>query len=351
LNIIFDWSGTLADDQKLTWNATNQTLEHFGVRPVTFDVYQKEFTIPVSGFYHKYCPTVSIKEIDTCFFQNYRAIVPHIKLFNGLSDYLPYAARHNALFILSTLDREILVALLKRLNLTPYFTGVYGNASPKSEVLISLIKKHNLIKNESIYIGDMPHDIEAARNSGIPSGAVTYGYTGEDGFRDMRPDHIFNNLQDIKNHLDKMKQTETFKWPLVTAGGLVFNNTGQALIVKTHKWSGLFGTPGGKVDYGETLEETFKREIHEETNITVKDVRFVFYQDCIEHPEFYKPAHFLLMNYIARYESGEVILNYESEEFIWATLTEMKRLNLNEPTINLVNELLNRKDEFSAWIQ
>jgi len=38
------------------------------------------------------------------------------------------------------------------------------------------------------------------------------------------------------------------------------NKNNQILLIKTKKWSGLYGTPGGKVDYGESLEVALKRE-------------------------------------------------------------------------------------------
>ena len=89
-----------------------------------------------------------------------------------------------------------------------------------------------------------------------------------------------------------------------------------------------------------------KREIKEETNLSIKDIHFIFYQDCIEHPEFYKPRHFLLMNFIAHIDPGEVSLNYESEHFRWEKIEDALKLPLNEPTKNLILELQNRKKEF-----
>ena len=71
MNIVFDWSGTLADDHKITWDLTNQVLENFGGGTITFDTYKKEFIIPVDKFYSKYCPDVPIKKIDEYFFENY----------------------------------------------------------------------------------------------------------------------------------------------------------------------------------------------------------------------------------------------------------------------------------------
>ena len=100
MNIIFDWSGTLADDQKLTWQLTNSTLESFSRGPVDFETYQKEFSIPVSGFYDKYCPGVQISEIDQEFFKQYNETSKQISLFAGMADFLKLCHKEHTLFIL-----------------------------------------------------------------------------------------------------------------------------------------------------------------------------------------------------------------------------------------------------------
>ncbi len=56
MNIVFDWSGTLADDHILTWNITNNILEYFDRETITFDTFKNGFVIPVEKFYSKYCP-------------------------------------------------------------------------------------------------------------------------------------------------------------------------------------------------------------------------------------------------------------------------------------------------------
>lgn len=48
-------------------------------------------------------------------------------------------------------------------------------------------------------------------------------------------------------------------FPLVTVGALVTNPEGQVLIVRTTKWRGFWGVPGGKVERGETLEQALRR--------------------------------------------------------------------------------------------
>ena len=69
--------------------------------------------------------------------------------------------------------------------------------------------------------------------------------------------------------------------PLATVGALIFNGAGEVLMIRTHKWSNLWGIPGGKIKWGETSEAALRREIKEETGLNVTDIEFVLVQDCI----------------------------------------------------------------------
>src|SRR5206468_1617825 len=123
-------------------------------------------------------------------------------------------------------------------------------------------------------------------------------------------------------------------------GAAIFNSAGQVLMVRTHKWSNLWGIPGGKVRFGEGLIDALRRELWEETHLAVADVEFVLVQDCIRSTEFYREAHFVLLNYQCRcVGDAEVQLNDEAQEFRWLTLIEAKRLPLNQPTRVLLDKI------------
>ena len=104
-------------------------------------------------------------------------------------------------------------------------------------------------------------------------------------------------------------------------------------MIRTHKWSNLWGIPGGKTKFGEPSVDALRRELKEETNLNVEEIRFVLVQDCIHSKEFYRDAHFVLLNYTCRCV-GEpaVTLNEEASEFRWLTLETAFKLPLNQPT-------------------
>src|SRR3954471_8491250 len=123
------------------------------------------------------------------------------------------------------------------------------------------------------------------------------------------------------------------QFPISTVGALIFNPARQVLMIRTHKWSNLWGIPGGKIKWGETAEDALRREIREETNLEITNIQFVLVQDCIHSKEFYRDAHFVLLNYTCdTLGAGEnVILNDEAEEYQWLTPAEALHLNLNAP--------------------
>jgi ADP-ribose pyrophosphatase YjhB (NUDIX family) len=202
-----------------------------------------------------------------------------------------------------------------------------------------------LSADETLFIGDMQHDIETAQHGGIHSCAVLTGYNTLEQLRAAKPDLVVEHLGELREILEQnelhlkpaVKKFEEAHPPVVTVGALVFNDAGEVLMVRTHKWSNLWGIPGGKVKWGEPSVDALRREIKEETNLDIADVEFALAQDCIHSKEFYRDAHFVLLNYTCR-SAGDtrVRLNGEAREFRWVTFEQALAMPLNRPTHNLI---------------
>jgi len=129
--------------------------------------------------------------------------------------------------------------------------------------------------------------------------------------------------------------------PLATVGALVLNPEGAGLFVRTRKWRGAWGVPGGKIEAGETMLDAVVREFSEETGLVIGDVRWAPTLEAVRHPEFHVPAHFVLLNMTARIEGGDVELNDEADAYVWLPLRDaLTSLRLNEPTRALVRHVL-----------
>ena len=89
--------------------------------------------------------------------------------------------------------------------------------------------------------------------------------------------------------------------------------------------------------------EALRREVKEETNLDITDVEFVLVQDCIHSKEFYRDAHFILLNYTCRCAGSlDVKLNGEAQEFRWVKLQQALELPINQPTNRLVSAVLEK---------
>jgi 8-oxo-dGTP diphosphatase len=100
--------------------------------------------------------------------------------------------------------------------------------------------------------------------------------------------------------------------PKVGVGVMIFKD--KKVLMGKRKNShgdGEYAFPGGHLEYMEGLEECAKREIMEEAGITIKNLRFL----AIENVTQYIPNHYINIEFIADWESGEPkILEPEKRE-------------------------------------
>lgn len=79
--------------------------------------------------------------------------------------------------------------------------------------------------------------------------------------------------------------------------------------------------PGGKIFPGTSLLENLKREVYEEARLKILgEPRLLSAQDIIRGKE----KHIVRLTYIAQVV-GDPVLNEEHVNFIWVTISEMKK--------------------------
>jgi phosphoglycolate phosphatase-like HAD superfamily hydrolase/ADP-ribose pyrophosphatase YjhB (NUDIX family) len=333
-HLILDWAGTLADDRALTLAATNDTLAHFGAPPVDEETYRREFTLPVERFYRRFIGDLPRETIDAVFFRHFAERMAQSELFADVPALLHICRlRGVALSICSSVPTDILDGLLNRLGLREFFRHIGGGAADKIPVLQQIVAAAPFRPDETLYVGDTPHDIDAAHAAKVIAGAALYGYATEERLRAARPDHAFASVRGIIDLIDREHLLASERRVIATVGGLLVAPTGEVLLIRTAKWSGRWGLPGGKIDYGETMLDAYRREMREETGIEVEQADWLCVQDCIESPEFTQPRHFLLINYVSRLTGRpEPRKNYESMQIGWFSPAQVATMDLNQPT-------------------
>jgi len=105
--------------------------------------------------------------------------------------------------------------------------------------------------------------------------------------------------------------------PVVSVRLIIKNTDGKVLILQRPENShgeGGWCLPGGKVDFGDTVEETVVKELKEETTLECTSARFLFYQDSLPSEE--SEMHIVNL-YFECEAKGSIQLNEESAESAW----------------------------------
>jgi phosphoglycolate phosphatase len=347
-NIIFDWSGTLVDDLPAVLAATNAVFQQCGVEKLSLEKFRAEFCLPFKHFYDRFVPHVPLADWNGAFTAISAACRTRWPRCPTRASFCSSAAERGLrTFVLSTVHKDYFALQAAASGFDQFIDRAYTGIWDKRLKIVELLAENQLAAAETLFIGDMQHDVETAKHGGVHSCAVLTGYNRLDQLRASEPDVIVEHLGELRQILERdemelkpLAEGDGGAHPICTVGALIFNDDDRVLMIRTQKWSNLWGIPGGKIKFGEPSIRALQREIKEETNLDIGDIVFVMAQDCIQSREFYRRAHFVLLNYTCRARGPvEVRLNEEAQEFRWVTAAQALEMPLNQPTRTLLEKV------------
>ena len=131
--------------------------------------------------------------------------------------------------------------------------------------------------------------------------------------------------------------------PVVGVGGVVVRD-GRALLVRRGK-APLYGrwtVPGGTVELGETLEAAVVRELEEETGLRVEPLEVLAVFDRIDRDGERVAYHYVIVDYLCRWRSGEARAASDALEVAWATADELGGYDLPAKALEVVRDALEK---------
>ena len=140
------------------------------------------------------------------------------------------------------------------------------------------------------------------------------------------------------------------KYPEPTVSAVIFNTDGKILLCKSHKWENKYVIPGGHIELGEKMEEALKREIMEETGLSIYDLKLISLKESIYSGTFQEKKHFIFIDYTCKTDSSSISLNDEAEEYEWADLEKIEDYDLGGFVKELLMKLRNNESENSEKI-
>jgi ADP-ribose pyrophosphatase len=129
--------------------------------------------------------------------------------------------------------------------------------------------------------------------------------------------------------------------PIAGVGVVVFKD-GKILAIKRGQepGKGKWSIPGGRIELGETAQEAGIREVSEECSIEVRIERVLdAVSNIIRDEEGLIKYHFVIIDLLAKYISGELRAQSDAEECRWVTPEEITKLDLTP----LLREMLMRQ--------
>jgi phosphoglycolate phosphatase len=188
-NIIFDWCGTLVDDLPAVWRATNVVLRNAGVRELSLEEYRAEFELPFQRFYDRFTPGLPMAQLEAWYHPAFHAEQHSIRELPHARAFLEFCRAHALrMFVFSSIHRDHFRKHLEITELSPFMERAYVDIRDKCAAIKDVLKENHLDPRETIFIGDMQHDIQAARHGGVHSVAVLTGFNRLEQLRAAKPD-------------------------------------------------------------------------------------------------------------------------------------------------------------------
>jgi 8-oxo-dGTP diphosphatase len=113
--------------------------------------------------------------------------------------------------------------------------------------------------------------------------------------------------------------------------GIVVIKGDQVLLCRRGKPPnlGTWTLPGGAQDIGETTEEAARRELMEETGLTVGELHFCAHVDVVRKDDDLRVRfHYTILDFAARWEEGEPVAGSDVSEVQWAPLDALEPYEL-----------------------
>lgn len=209
--VLFDLDGTITNPKEGITKSIQYALKKVGIEVEDLDTLTKHIGPPLKeGF-------MEIWEFDeeeanrlVTYYREYFAVTGIYEnvVYEGMEELLKKLKIAGKTLILATSKPEFFARqIMEYFHLDAYFTDICGSnldgtRTKKGDVIAyAMEKNHITCKENAIMIGDRSHDIIGAKENGIPSVGVLYGFGSEEEFIYNHANYIVKNIEELEKLL------------------------------------------------------------------------------------------------------------------------------------------------------
>jgi phosphoglycolate phosphatase len=205
--LIFDLDGTLIDSKLDLAHAVNATRATMGMEPLDHELIYSYVGSGAPVLIRRAIgPDASEEQIETAlqfflaYYQEHK--LDYTVLYPGVRETLQaLQAAGRQMAVLTNKPVRISKAILDGLGIGSFFVRVYGGNSfeqkkPNPIGVATLLDETQTGASQALMVGDSAVDVETARNAGIASCGVTYGFQPET-LAVAEPDYLINRMEEL----------------------------------------------------------------------------------------------------------------------------------------------------------
>jgi len=202
--VIFDLDGTLIDSYQALFLAFLHTYQNMGLAPLTDEDVRRVLGHGVSSTFRDLLGEERVPEAMRLFRQKYEEVMrPNTQLLPGAREVLETLHGQGIKLAIATNKiGQFARELFEHFGMDKLFAIIVGDEDvsqnkPDPEMLLHAIEKMRLKKEEVIFVGDSPIDIETGKNAGVRVFAVPTGVTKKEDLEKAQPTLMLDRLLDL----------------------------------------------------------------------------------------------------------------------------------------------------------
>lgn len=206
--VLFDLDGTLTDPKDGILNSILYALKWLGIKEGNLNRLLKFIGPPLKDSFMEYYGLEEATAVHAI--EKYREYfsakgIFENKVYPGIPELLEELSALGKTLVLATSKPTTFAQrILDHFDLASYFyftvgSNLDGSRSRKSEVIAYALNEISLPTHfKAVMIGDRKYDIIGAKESGIDSIGVLYGYGSEQELKIENPTHVVDSVNDLK---------------------------------------------------------------------------------------------------------------------------------------------------------